>query len=179
LAAAGSVVAVQEKSSVKVDPALLQPLPTGKRASRNTMQQQRGIWLHSLLQHIAPPNPAADKAMLQAQCSIPTGEIDTLWRQAQAMLEQATLKRFFDPKHYLSASNEMPYVNSRGELKRIDRLVEYDDEVWVLDYKLGDSDDTARYRAQLSEYRTAMQAVYAGKKVRCALLFADGVMSEV
>jgi len=64
-------------------------------------------------------------------------------------------------------------------LKRIDRLVEFDDEVWVLDYKLGDSEDAARYRSQMLEYRSAMQAVYAGKAVRCALLFADGMLSEV
>ena len=68
----------------------------------------------------------------------------------------------------------MPYINAKGELKRIDRLVEFDDEVWVLDYKLGDSEDAARYRAQMQEYRAAMQSVYAGKAVRCALVFADG-----
>jgi ATP-dependent helicase/nuclease subunit A len=89
------------------------------------------------------------------------------------------LQRFFDPQHYLSANNEMPYVNASGELKRIDRLVEFDDEVWVLDYKLGDSEDVAQHRAQMQEYQAAMQAVYAGKTVRCALLFADGVLSEV
>jgi len=69
--------------------------------------------------------------------------------------------------------------HAQGELKRIDRLVEFDDEVWVLDYKFGDSEDAARYRAQMQEYRSAMQAVYAGSKVRCALVFADGVLSEV
>ncbi|MDH2916039.1 MAG: PD-(D/E)XK nuclease family protein, partial [Gallionella sp.] len=74
---------------------------------------------------------------------------------------------------------EMPYINAQGELKRIDRLVEFDDEVWVLDYKLGDSEDAARYRAQIWEYQTAMETVYAGKTVRCALVFADGVLSEV
>jgi hypothetical protein len=31
----------------------------------------------------------------------------------------------------------------------------------------------------MQEYRAAMQSVYAGKAVRCALVFADGVMSEV
>ena len=31
----------------------------------------------------------------------------------------------------------------------------------------------------MQEYRSAMQAVYAGKTVRCALLFADGALSEV
>jgi ATP-dependent helicase/nuclease subunit A len=64
-------------------------------------------------------------------------------------------------------------------LKRIDRLVEFGDEVWVLDYKLGEPADAARYRAQMREYRNAMQAVYKSKKVRCALIFAEGSLSEV
>jgi len=110
---------------------------------------------------------------------IPAEEIAALWQQAQQLLAAPQLARFFDAQHYRSASNEMPYVNSLGELKRIDRLVEFDDEVWVLDYKLGDSEDAARYRAQMQEYRTAMQTVYAGKTVRCALLFADGQLSEM
>jgi len=73
----------------------------------------------------------------------------------------------------------MSYVNAAGKLKRIDRLVEFDDEVWVLDYKTGETTDPAPYRAQMAEYQNAMQSVYAGKKIRCALLFADGVLSEV
>jgi ATP-dependent helicase/nuclease subunit A len=51
--------------------------------------------------------------------------------------------------------------------------------VWVLDYKLGSSEDPARHRAQMQEYKAAMQSVYAGKTVRCTLLFADGTLSEV
>ena len=49
----------------------------------------------------------------------------------------------------------------------------------MLDYKLGDSEDAARYRAQMNEYRDAMQTVYADKKVRCALVFADGELIDV
>ncbi len=174
------------------DAALLRPLPTGQRAARNTAQQQRGIWLHALLQHLTPPSPltplplagegsalAREREALRQLCGIPAEEMDALYQQAQALLAQAPLQRFFDPQHYLSANNEMPYVNAAGELKRIDRLVEFDNEVWVLDYKLGDSEDVARYRAQMQEYRAAMQSVYAGKTVRCALLLADGTLSEV
>ena len=73
----------------------------------------------------------------------------------------------------------MPYVNAQGELKRIDRLVEFDTEVWVLDYKTGASHDPAPYRAQMNEYRGAMQSVYADTAVRCALIFADGTLSEI
>ncbi len=166
------------------DAALLRPLPTGQRAARNTAQQQRGIWLHALLQYLTPPSPAlsrtwGEREELQQRLGIPSDEMEPLWQQAQALLSSPELARFFDAKHYRNACNEMPYVNAIGELKRIDRLVEFDDEVWVLDYKLGDSEDVARYRAQMQEYRAAMQSVYAGKTVRCALLLADGVLREV
>ena len=105
--------------------------------------------------------------------------MESLWQQAQHLLAAPQLARFFDARQYRSACNEMAYVSAQGELKRIDRLVEFDDEGWVLDYKLGDSEDAARYRAQMLEYRTAMQTVYAGKTVRCVLLFADGALSEI
>jgi ATP-dependent helicase/nuclease subunit A len=119
------------------------------------------------------------KDELQHSLSIPSTEIDTLYQQAQHLLTLPQLARFFDAGQYRAAGNEMPYINAKGELKRIDRLVEFGDEVWVLDYKLGDSEDAARYRAQMQEYQTAMQSVYADKRVHCALLFADGTLSEI
>jgi ATP-dependent helicase/nuclease subunit A len=174
---------------------LPQLISTGKRTARNTAQQQRGIWLHALLQHLTEGS-AADRHELQQRLAIPSAEMENLWQQAQHLLASPQLARFFDAQQHLNASNEMPYVNAKGELKRIDRLVEFDDEVWVLDYKLGapkvgnplsaeadvelsHSEDAARYRAQMLEYRNAMQTVYAAKKVCCALVFADGTLSEV
>ncbi len=162
-------------------------VPTGKRAARNTAQQQRGIWLHALLQHLTEysPLPIVGEGSgergheLQHRLAIPAEEFDSLWQQAHHLLASPQLARFFDARQYRSACNEMPYVNAQGELRRIDRLVEFDDEVWVLDYKLGYSEDASRYRAQMQEYRAAMQAVYAGKMVRCALVIADGTLSEV
>ena len=56
-------------------------VPTGKRAVRNTMQQQRGNWLHALLQLLADGN-AADKIELQQRFTIPDEEIGPLWQQA-------------------------------------------------------------------------------------------------
>ena len=153
-------------------------VPTGRRVARSTAQQQRGIWLHALLQHLTEGRCGA-RPNCSSASPFPSDEIETLWQQAQHLLTLPQLARFFDAQQYRTASNEMPYINAKGELKRIDRLVEFDDEVWVLDYKLGDSEDAARYRAQMQEYRAAMQSVYAGKRVHCALLFAGGTMSEI
>ncbi|MBA4382993.1 MAG: hypothetical protein C0406_10550 [Sideroxydans sp.] len=157
-------------------------LPAGNRAARNTAQQQRGIWLHALLQHLTEIRPLEVqevREVSQQRLSIPNEEFDALWQQAQHILTEHHLARFFDALQYRNAHNEMPYINAKGELKRIDRLVEFDDEVWVLDYKLGDSEDAMRYQVQMREYQAAMKSVYAGKKVKCALVFADGVMSEL
>jgi len=164
-------------SSGRTEVVLPAILATGKRAARNTTQQQRGIWLHALLQHLT--EGALDKTGLQQRLAIPDEEGGSLWQLAQDLLTSPQLARFFDAQYYRSACNEMPYVNAKGELKRIDRLVEFDDEVWVLDYKLGDSEEAAHYRAQMQEYSVAMRSVYAGKTVRCALVFADGVLSEL
>ena len=168
----------KEDRKDKKEIALPPVIAAGKRADANTLQQQRGIWLHALLQHLTEGS-TADANELGQRLAIPAAEMESLWQQAQHLLAQPELQRFFDASQYQQACNEMPYVNVRGELKRIDRLVEFDKEVWVLDYKTGDRPDVAPYRAQMQEYRSAMQAVYAGKAVRCALLFADGMLHEV
>ncbi|MBU1776671.1 MAG: PD-(D/E)XK nuclease family protein, partial [Gammaproteobacteria bacterium] len=180
------------EAAIFVKTALPAICPSGKRTARNTAQQQRGIWLHAILQHITDisPRPSSGglgvgkylippRAELQTHLAIPSGEMESLWQQAQRLLTLPQLVRFFDAQQYRSACNEIPYINAKGELKRIDRLVEFDGEVWVLDYKLGGSEDAARYHAQMVEYRIAMQSVYADKMVRSAIVFSDGKLEEV
>ncbi|HEY6096049.1 MAG TPA: UvrD-helicase domain-containing protein [Gallionellaceae bacterium] len=178
LQAAGEQQGAPPAAIASVDPALQRPLPTGKLAARDSVEQRRGTWLHALLQHLTAPGTVADEATLQQRCGIPHAEMPALWQQAQQLLTQPQLRRFFDASAFASASNELPYVNARGELKRIDRLVEFENEVWVLDYKTGTTDVSA-HRAQMEEYRRAMQSVYGSKPVRTALLFADGRLHEV
>jgi len=174
--AADSAAQANPPQATLRDTDLPPPVSAGTRAAPNSASQQRGIWLHGLLQHIT--GGATGKTELQQLLAIPAHAIDPLWQQAQQLVALPHLARFFDARQYRAACNEMAYINAAGELKRIDRLVEFDDEVWVLDYKLGDSEEAVRYKAQMEEYRGAMQAVYAGKKVRSALLFADGVLRE-
>ena len=194
--AADNIASVLPLVTTEIDVALLRPLPTGQRAMRSTAAQREGIGLHTLLQHLsasslALPSPSVQfvadgikkreivKAVLQLQGDISSCDMESLWQQAQHLLALPALQRFFDPQHYCRACNEMSYVNARGELRRIDRLVEFDDEVWILDYKTGAMSDSASHSVQMQEYCVAMQAVYAGKIVRCALLFSDGTLCEI
>ncbi|CAH1388221.1 UvrD-helicase domain-containing protein [Candidatus Nitrotoga sp. M5] len=194
LNAADNLVPVLPSVAVDIDVALLHPFPTGQRIVRSNAAQRQGTWLHTLLQHLSASSPdipilltadefkkreITDKAALQLQHGISSDDMDSLWQQAQHLLTLPTLQRFFDPQCYCKAYNEMPYVNARGELRRIDRLVEFDDEVWVLDYKSGAISSSGIHIVQMQEYRVAMQTVYAEKIVRCALIFSDGTLSEI
>ncbi|MGC2165378.1 MAG: UvrD-helicase domain-containing protein [Gallionella sp.] len=169
---AGAAV-LSSKSLIVLPPVV----PAGKRSARSTVQQQRGIWLHALLQHYTEGTNGV--AAIMQRLAIPADEMELLLQHTRHLTSLPELARFFDAKLYRSACNEMAYVNMQGELKRIDRLVEFEDEVWVLDYKLGDREDAARYRVQLAEYQRAMQQVYVGKTVHCALLYADGSLLQV
>jgi ATP-dependent helicase/nuclease subunit A len=171
-----AVATARPESAEEVLPELPAVIGIGKRAARNTQQQQRGIWLHALLQHLT--DGVAEHELCR-RSGIPQQEFEPLLLQVRQLVAQPGLRRYFDAQQYRHACNEMPYVSAQGELKRIDRLVEFEYEVWVLDYKMGEHPDPAPYRAQMAEYRAAMQAVYADKPVRCALLFGDGILREL
>jgi ATP-dependent helicase/nuclease subunit A len=104
-------------------------------------------------------------------------EIETI---AQRIFGIPELGAAFDPSRYLRAFNELEFLDIDGRLARIDRLVEFETEVWVIDYKTGglrEADLALRalpHLQQMACYRDAAQNLFAGKPVRVALAFADG-----
>jgi ATP-dependent helicase/nuclease subunit A len=59
---------------------------------------------------------------------------------------------------------------------RLDRLVATDQGVLIVDFKLGEKParPAAAHVAQLALYRTALQPLYRGAKIRAALVYRDG-----
>jgi len=105
-------------------------------------------------------------------------EFERLWQQAMHVLSSPALARFFDPALYARARNEVAYLDASGALRRVDRLVEFADEVWVIDYKTGDPAAMAprldAYLAQVGAYADAMAALHPGKAVAAGLVLGDG-----
>jgi len=118
-AASKTVVPQQTEASAGVE---LPPLtPVGQHAARISEQQQHGIRLHALLQHSTDGGIPVDAAELQQRLGVTGEEMATLQSRAQKLIARPELQRYFDPEQYRRACNEMPYVDARGELKRIDR----------------------------------------------------------
>jgi ATP-dependent helicase/nuclease subunit A len=164
-----------------------EPLPIlshGTRKSKDTdSNRDYGIKLHSLLEtarngeisHAIAEGILANEEKMTSE---------SLVRHAQSILNAPHLQRFFDLKKFKAAYNEVSLVDANGELLRLDRLVEFDDEVWVLDYKSVASQSIqssvlSDYCTQLSRYRQALVEIYREKALRCGIIFGDAVLQEV
>lgn len=142
-----------------------------------------GIALHAVLERLTQPHdwpirmPDASVIARWLPCPLPMA--GTVRAQALTILSQPQLEHFYDPAQYRSAHNEMA-VMLAGELLRFDRVVMFDDVVWILDYKRNFLDsERAAYQTQLARYRTAGQAVFPGKNIRTALVTVDGKLWEL
>ena len=94
---------------------------------------------------------------------------------AERLLATPSLRRFFDPTCYWRAWNEVEFFDGAGNLFRIDRLVEVDEGVWVLDYKSStpDTPRLAEYRAQVIQYCTTVEGIFGRRPVQGVIVFAN------
>ncbi|MET0964595.1 MAG: UvrD-helicase domain-containing protein [Noviherbaspirillum sp.] len=163
-------------------PGMALPLPL-PAAEFSTAAIDEGIALHGLLERLTDSGdwpvqvPAADLVARWLDC--PASLAEVVRAQAGVMLAQPELRRFFDPALYRAARNEMDVI-AGGRLMRLDRVVIFDDEVWILDYKRAFLDiERAGYAEQLAQYRAALQPVFPDSRLRSALITVDGRLWEL
>ncbi|AIY40209.1 ATP-dependent DNA helicase pcrA [Collimonas arenae] len=165
------------------DPPQLPPPVVAVAATFDSQVIAEGIALHGLLERVTQhgqwPAVLPDSETIARWLPCPLAMAKQVRQQAQTILAQKELAHFFDPALHLHARNEMEIIADSTVL-RFDRVVVFEDEVWILDYKrnLLDS-ERATYTAQLRSYRQAAQPVFADKRLRTALLTVDGRLTEI
>lgn len=142
-----------------------------------------GTLLHALLERLADGGHI-DRLEAFAQWRVPGFDEEAhqrAWPVVKRLLSAPALQVFFDPARYRRAWNEIELADRDGRLLRIDRLVELDDALWVLDYK-SSSGETARldaYREQVRGYCRALAAIFPDRTIHGALVFADAELLEI
>jgi ATP-dependent helicase/nuclease subunit A len=134
---------------------------------------------------VASLNGTPDLPTLAQRLKLAT-ELAEIEGEARALLAKPHLTRFFDPAQYRRAHNELTLLDAVGRPQRLDRVVEFDDAVWLIDYKTGADDCSAsettlieRHRPQLVGYRTLLGALYPERPIHAALLLADGRLVSI
>jgi len=163
-----------------VDPCTVAEMPVHEQIGERLMTasntaQLRGIRWHAIADETAGATlegvlvNVEDRAMIE---------------QVRAALQRPELRRFFDQSLHVRARNEVSFVTSAGEVGRIDRLVEFEDSVWILDYKTGGlhlplAERATPYVEQMRKYQGAVRALHRTKPVHAALIFESGDLFEI
>jgi ATP-dependent helicase/nuclease subunit A len=179
---AGLPPAAARAVAPSASPARIQAPAVGQRMPAPTAHPSaaNGELFHACLEAHAPPGAPCDLHGLATRLGL-GAELESIESAARALLAQPHLARFFDPTQYRRAHNEWSLLDGSGRLQRLDRVVEFDDAVWLIDYKTGsdsrsltDAQLAERHRPQLAGYRALLAELHVGKPVHAALLLADG-----
>lgn len=167
--------------SVFNPPLLTQPEQTPVAFSSDEIEE--GVILHGLLERLTLQGvwpvrlPSVQQVMRIMSCT--EAQANIAIEQLQELNQNEALAQFFDQHYFVSAQNEMSLV-AKGKHLRCDRVVFFEEEIWILDYKRQYlMSEKAGYQAQLREYQTIIHDIYPDKKVCAAIITSDGELVEV
>ena len=106
-----------------------------------------------------------------------------LIHQVKTVLDTSELKRYLSSREWIAAWNELDLVSEGGKGSRMDRLVELDDHIAIIDYKLTipsvGSEKYEKYRKQLQGYQAELTRIRPDKSVRTYLISSQGDLVEI
>lgn len=149
----------------------------GTRIDPGGPEADFGILVHAWLEGLTE---GLGEAEMASRLDLDADSRKRVAAMARRILEAPDLAPAFEAGRHLAARNEMEFLDPAGRVNRMDRLVVFPDQVWVLDYKTGglEEPDLARraipHLEQMAAYRAAAAALHPGKRVRVALAFGDG-----
>lgn len=154
------------------------PIPAiGSRIDAGGPEAEFGIQVHAWLEGLCAGWSREQLLAAVAHAADRTAQIEVVARRIFSIAELASA---FDPSQHLRAYNELEFLDINGRIARIDRLVEFESEIWLVDYKTGGLSEpnlTLRaepHREQMDAYRAAALNLFPGKPVRVVLAFGDG-----
>jgi ATP-dependent helicase/nuclease subunit A len=150
---------------------------------------QEGTNFHKLLEFLTPDSGNQNKPSMPSEqelmnwLGIDQESAKKLLNRVKAVLETPELKRYLTSGQWIAAWNELDLVSKEGKSYRMDRLVELDDHLAIIDYKLTipseGSKKYEKYRKQLQDYQSELERIREGKTIKAFLVSAEGKLHQV
>jgi ATP-dependent helicase/nuclease subunit A len=157
-------------------------------APDNSKILEEGVHFHQLLEHLTLQTGAAKPEAMSAEqiarwLGISNESASKALDQATTVLNTQELQSYLTTNQWVQAWNEVDIVSLDGKSFRLDRLVEFDDHLAILDYKLtipeGGSEAHNKYRAQLNNYKQELARIRPDKSAKAFLISAKGEIREI
>jgi ATP-dependent helicase/nuclease subunit A len=150
---------------------------------------EEGTNFHKLLEFLTPDSgnqnkpPMPSEQELMNWLSIDQESAKKLLNQVKKVLEADKLKRYLTSGEWIAAWNELDIATKDGKAYRMDRLVELDEHLVIIDYKLTipavGSEKYEKYRKQLQSYQAELTRIRPDKSVRAYLISSLGDLVEI
>ena len=150
---------------------------------------EEGTNFHKLLEFLTPDSNNQAKPAIPSEqelinwLSIDLEQAQRLITRTKVVLETSELKPYLTSSDWVQAWNELDIATEAGKSYRMDRLVEFDDHLAILDYKLTipveGSEQYEKYRKQLQAYQTELTRIRQDKPNKAYLISSKGEMVEV
>ncbi|WP_370625398.1 UvrD-helicase domain-containing protein [Polynucleobacter sp. CS-Odin-A6] len=150
---------------------------------------EEGTHFHQLLEFLTTNSGTRVNVSMPSEpelmnwLSIDQAQAKKLIERVQLVLDTPTLKPYLTEGQWLQAWNELDIADQYGRGYRIDRLVEFDDHLAILDYKLTIPEEGSeaynKYRKQLNNYKQELGRIRPDKPAKAFLISAKGEISEV
>ena len=132
---------------------------------------ERGNKIHDLMSYIYSYNDinyGVKKALIKN--IITKNEKSYFEKIINNLLRNKDIMNYYNPKY--NSYNEIEILNNNGDVFRLDRVVELENNsVAVIDYKTGE-DNTEKYKNQIMNYKELLSNIYNGK-VYGFILYVD------
>jgi ATP-dependent helicase/nuclease subunit A len=158
--------------------------PAISPVTRAPQRYQRGLLIHALLAKLPEiarnDREAAGYTYLKRR-GIAASEAQSLMSETQKILDDSHFAPLFNStsRAEVAITARLPEIGGAQISGQIDRLVVTPDSVLIADFKTNrltpaTTDEVPRlYIAQMALYRAALEKIYPGKSVACALIWTE------
>jgi ATP-dependent helicase/nuclease subunit A len=150
---------------------------------------EEGTHFHKLLEFLTPDSASAKKPPMPSEqelmhwLGVDQSHAQQVIERTKTVLEAAELKPYLTSGQWLAAWNELDIASKDGKSYRMDRLVELDDHLAIIDYKLTiperGSERYEHYRKQLQNYQAELARIRPDKPNKAFLISAQGKMHQI
>jgi len=150
---------------------------------------EEGTHFHKLLEFLtADSNNPAKSSMPSEQEVMNWLDIDQahakkVIERTQKVLQSPELAKYLTSGQWVAAWNELDIASKEGKSYRMDRLVELDDYIAIIDYKLTipelGSEKYEKYREQLKNYQAELSRIREDKPNKAYLISSEGKLHQI
>ena len=145
---------------------------------------EEGANFHTLLEFLVPDSNAPNKPLMPSEqeainwLGVDQEQAKKLIERVTTVLSSVELNPYLSSGQWIAAWNELDIASKEGKNYRMDRLVEFDDHIAILDYKLTipevGSEKYEKYREQLQNYQNELSRIRKDKPNKAYLISAAG-----